>query len=632
MDKYPNVMKPIQIGPVEVSNRLYMSPHAIPLTAGSAHGSMVPSADYARYFEERARGGIGLIFHSMSAFARDWLCCARYEESIPSFEAVAERVHGNGSKLFGQICYYHGHGSPWEPMSPMAPSLGPSGFQRYATHDTLKEMSTKEIDKMVETFAICSRNLATAGYDGIEVHAGHGVLLEHFLSPYFNRRSDAYGGRPEGRMRLAVELLEAVREAVGPERAVGIRLNIDEMLPRGITQDDSRAIVRHLVERELVDFVDMDVSVEPSQARLMTTTAFVEPGFYRQFVAGVAPAARPGAVVIGVAGRLTTVAQAEELLSEGVYDLVGAVRGLIAEPEMLKNSLEGREDRNRTCIACNTCLGGGPQSGTAFSGWGCSINPGSGREGRWSVDDLVAAPNALRVVVVGAGPAGLEAARMAALRGHEVVVFERNSMLGGQLRTWASLPQRDVLCSTIEWYERQLAALDIEIRLNVEADAASVRAERPRAVVIATGATYDRTGESGFLIAPIPGHDRAFVHSVEDVLVEGRRPTGTVLILEEEGIHTGVGIAELLATSGSEVILVTRDYTPASTLIASFEAAYILPRLKSLGVEIVTESYVREIGEGEVTIWQTVSNEETNAVSRRGGLGDNAQTRARGAR
>jgi 2,4-dienoyl-CoA reductase-like NADH-dependent reductase (Old Yellow Enzyme family)/thioredoxin reductase len=614
---YARVLSPVRIGPVEVRNRLYMSAHGLPLVAGGPHGSMVPSDDYAFYFEERARGGVGLIFHSMSAFPRDWLSCPRYAESVPSFRAVAEHVHRHGAKLFAQLCYYHGHGPPWEPLSPMAPVLAPSAFQRWETHDTCRAMTQADITKMTELFGACARNLAEAGYDGVEIHASHGVLLQHFLSPYFNRRDDAYGGTFDNRMRFAVELLAAVRAGIGPDRALGIRLNVDELLPGGMTSVDARAIVTELTARGLVDFVDMDVAVEPQQAPLMTTSQFVEPGFYGEFARKVAPAVQAPAVAIGVGGRVTTLAQAEAILADGVYALVGAARGLIAEPDLIKNTVEGRADRNRHCIAFNTCIGGGPKAGTNPSGWGCVLNPASGRERRWGVDRLAPAPEHMRVTVVGAGPAGLEAARVAALRGHRVTVLEQLSDVGGQLRPWASLRGREAMLTAIDWFYRRVTELDVDLRLGVVADLDSVMATTPDAVLIATGSAYDRTGETGFSIAPIPGSDAPHVYSVEDVLLAGARPGGRVVVLDGEGMHTGIGIAELLAEGGAEVELVTREAEPLSTLQLSMEADYLIPRLYALGGRIRTYTFVRRIGEHSVTLYdvRTGIEEESAAAA-----------------
>ena len=363
-----------------------------------------------------------------------------------------------------------------------------------------------------------------------------------------------------------------------------------------------------LVEQGLIDFADLDVAVEPQQGPLMTAPQFVEPLLNASFVQSVGAGVRPKAVVMAAAGRVTSVAQAEQLIADDVMDMVGAARGLIAEPELVKNALEGREDRSRRCIACNLCiaarlLGRGQ--------WGCTINPATGRERIWGVRTFSRAAKPGKVVVIGGGPAGLEAARCSRLRGHEVVLFEKRGGLGGQLGLWASLPGRTALPPVIDWYRSRLEEAGVQVRTGVEASAECVLAERPDAVVVATGAGYARDGESGFMAAPIPGWEHDFVLTPEQVLEEGRRPRGRVIVLDEEGMHTGVGVAEVLATAGAEVEIVTRELAAVGPdLYYSMEFAFILPKLKSLGVRTTIATYVKEIGDREVTLFDILTNDE----------------------
>lgn len=495
-EKYPNVFQPIRLGPVEVPNRFYFSPHGIPL-----HLGLIPTDDCVAYYVERVAGGCGAAFHSLQAYpAQDHLASPYTEASIPAFAAVADGVHKAGGKMFGQLHYYWGAVSYWQPMSPPRPSFGPSSKQHFESARTTHEMSVGEIERHIDSYRQSADHLRQAGYDGIEVHSAHGMMLEQFISPYFNQRTDEYGGSLENRMRFIVGALEAAREGAGPDMAVGLRFNCDEMLPNGMTGDDSREILSILVDRGLIDFVDLDVAVEPNQFPLGMPPYLLAPNLYESFVAEMRGAV--GDVpILSVIGRMTSMAEADRIIASGVADMIGAARGLIAEPELVKQAREGREDESRQCIACNWCLSGG----MVWGSWGCMINPATAKERHWGVAKLEPAPERQKVVVVGGGPGGLEAARVAALRGHDVVLFERRSILGGQLELWSRLPGRDVFATTPSWYQRQLDRLGVDVRLSAEASADTVLAERPDAVILATGSHYAADGESGFIGVPIPG-------------------------------------------------------------------------------------------------------------------------------
>jgi 2,4-dienoyl-CoA reductase-like NADH-dependent reductase (Old Yellow Enzyme family)/pyruvate/2-oxoglutarate dehydrogenase complex dihydrolipoamide dehydrogenase (E3) component len=607
---YSHVLEPIRIGPVTVQNRLYIPPHGLSdLTASGPHGSRVPSEDTVYYFEERAAAGVGLIFHSQTTFPRYLLPSPFYAESIGSFAAVAAAVHRHGCKIMAQLHYHPPVVATWDPFGAMIPSLAPSQYQRFLSHDTAYAMSAADINQWIAAFGQCTQNLASAGYDGIELHVSHGTLLELFLSPYFNKRTDDYGGTLDGRMRVLTDALKVVRLNMGSDMAIGIRLICEEMLPGGLTQEDGAAVLTKLVESDLIDFADLDIAVEPQQAPLMVASQFMDPLHIVSFVAHVRNAVKGRVVVMAPPGRLTTLAQAEKLIAEGTVDMVGAVREFIAEPELIKNALEGREDRNRTCTACNFCVGRREMG--RGSSWGCTINPATGREKRWGVRNLRPAPRQCKVAVVGAGPAGMEAARVAALRGHEVVLIEGSDSLGGQLKMWARLPGRDVLRTTIEWYQARLEELGVVVALGRVASADHVLALKPDAVIVATGSRYEAKGESGFLAIPIPGHDRNFVYTPEQILAEGAAPRGRVVILDEEQFHAGVGIAEVLATSGAKVEIVTRDFSSIGpALFGSLEFPFIYPRLQQLGVKMTTMHYVKEIGDHTVTVFDILTNDE----------------------
>jgi len=594
------VFNPIKLGPVEISNRFYLAPHGVPLTVDG-----LPSEDCVAYLAERAAGGCGLVFHSIAAYAfSPRLQTPYHEASIPAFRAVADAVHGHGAKIFGELFYHASVPGPWEAHSPTRPAVAPSAMQQFDKYEVCHEANLREIAGLVEAFRRSSTHLAAAGYDGIEVHCTHGALVEQFLSPYFNHRDDEYGGGLENRMRFLVECLQAARQGAGPQRAVGVRFNCDEMLPGGLTQDDAREILARIVELGLIDFADLDIGVEPNQLPLASPPYFIPPHLFESYVGGVR-GATGDVPVISVIGRMTSIADAERIIASGVADMVGAARGLIAEPELVKNAREGREDRSRVCIACNWCIEWDWTQGA------CTINPASAKERQWGVAALRPAAHSSRVVVVGAGPGGLEAARVAALRGHEVVLFERRASVGGQMNLWASLPARETFATTPAWWLARLEELGVDLRTGVDATAELVLRETPDAVIVATGSRYAKDGESGYLAIPIPGWDRDFVLTPEDILEQGARPTGSVVVLDEEGLNTGSGIAELLANSGATVELLTRWLqVPSASHLYTSEFAFINPLLSNAGVKVTTQSYVKEIGDRELTVFDVFTSEE----------------------
>jgi 2,4-dienoyl-CoA reductase-like NADH-dependent reductase (Old Yellow Enzyme family) len=584
---YPLSLSPMRIGPVEAPNRLFMGAHGLRNHfIGGPTGRLVPTANAAAYYEERAAGGVGLIMHSF-AVSGGLAAGPASEADVPPYAALAEAVHRHGAKLFAQLWLSEDIG-PWDALAPARPLRGATALPHFGRPDVGRALPEAFVETLADGLGVVAKHLATAGYDGIEVHAAHGHLIEQFLSPHFNHRNDRYGGDRERRLTLLFEAFEAVRGQFGPAGAIGMRFNPDEMLPCGIDEDEARAMLKVVLDRIPVDFVNLGGGVAPRVSSIKPH--FVPPQHERGAVERVGAAARERTVLLANPGRVTSLDTAEALISAGVCDLVGMVRGLIAEPRLVKNAGEGRADRNRICVAGNAC-----NAASSQGAWYCELNPAVGREASWG--ELIATPEARRskVVVAGGGPAGLEAARVAAQLGHPVVLIERSDRIGGQLLAWAALPGR-------EWYRARLEELGVVLRLGVEASAESILKEAPDAVVLAPGAAYDRQGRSGFAPAPIPGWDQPFVLTPEDIAA-GRHPTGSVIVVDEEGLHAGPGVAERLAIAGAQVELVTSAAHPARSLAGLFgEAPLIAERLSQAGVAVTTGAAVTVIGERSVSL------------------------------
>jgi 2,4-dienoyl-CoA reductase-like NADH-dependent reductase (Old Yellow Enzyme family) len=607
---YPHVFQPIKLGRVEVKNRIYLSPHGIALEAPTPghEAYMVPSGSMAAYLAERARGGTGLIFHStqLAPIGRQSNLASNpgFDESIPSYARVAERVHEHGAKIMAELWYVSHLPKLWEARGPEAPVLGASAGQHFAYPGVRHAIGRADIKRLVALHATAARNLRSAGYDGLEIHASHSAIFEHFISPYFNQRTDEYGGSLENRCRILVEALETVREATGTDLAVGVRVTADELLPGGTTEEDMREILSYLEGLDLLDFVDIDISVEPQQQNLMTTTYF-EPKLHNAARIANVRTALKRLPVIGTPGRITSIAEAERLIASGAVDVVGVVRGLIAEPELVNRAREGRERGGRTCIAANHCTS---SIGGTF---GCAINPAAGREQKWGLESAGDKPEtAMRVVVVGGGPAGMEAARVAASRGHQVILFERRNKLGGQLSLWAEIPGREHLRTFPTWQRRELESLGVDLRLGVRPTPEEILALGPEVVVVATGATYARDGRSGYDPRPVAGWDSAVVVPVEDVFEGRTKLHGHVVILDEEGLNAAAGVAEIALEAGATAEIVTRRMTPFEALAQSLQQAYVVQRLRRGGALIDTSSWIAAIGGEHVRLRDVLTGDE----------------------
>jgi 2,4-dienoyl-CoA reductase-like NADH-dependent reductase (Old Yellow Enzyme family)/thioredoxin reductase len=602
--KYPHVFSAISLGPVELHNRFYASPQSVPLNLLGK-----PTDDFAHYNLARAKGGCSLVFISLAVHTRGRTIqpCAYPAENIPSFRAMADAVHSAGGKIFAEPYYHWGTPGYWQPLSPPSCALGPSVSQ-YAYNErrsTTREMTVREIEGILDSLRQTTDHLRKANFDGVMIHAAHGAIAEQFLSPYFNRRTDEYGGSLDNRMRFLRRSIAVARSAAGPSMAVGMRFNCDELLSGGYQTKDAYQVLKILSEESVLDFVDLDVAVEPHQYHLGMPSVFVEPHVYGPYVEAVREAA--GRVpVLSVFGRLTSVAEGEAAIASGLCDMVGAARALIAEPELVNNAYEGHEERSRTCIACNTCMPAFQEGAQT-----CAINPSSFRERLWGPESFAPAERRCKVIVVGAGPAGLEAARVSALRGHEVILIEAREKLGGALALWASLPGREFYMKAVEWWARELVRLGVTQRLGATADIAGILREKPDAVLIATGARYGKGGRSYFRDFDIQGHDRGHVYLPEDILLGSARPSGKIVVLDGEGMHTAVGIAEMLANAGSRVEVIAPTLASLSLrLSGTQDTPFIMKRLRSAGVTLSPNTYIKSIGEHDVIAFDVFSDTE----------------------
>jgi 2,4-dienoyl-CoA reductase-like NADH-dependent reductase (Old Yellow Enzyme family) len=551
---YEHVLSPTRIGPVVLRNRVVRTSQGSGLGAGQ-----LVSDDMIAFLVARARGGVALAFADVAQI--HWSSPAMLDLSsdrvLPGLTKLTTAVHAEGMRLFQQI--WHGgptqmtadSSAPWAASHVPDPGLGMLPIP----------MTRPMMDELTDAFVKAALRAREGGIDGIELHAGHGYLFASFLSPATNLRYDDYGGPLENRVRYLVEVLRAVRGAVGPDYPLGLRISPDG--PEDHTTPSDLVTLISMLERDrVIDFVD--VSLGSHYARdLLMGGAHLPPGYMLPTSERMT---RATALPTIVAGRITTLQQADEVVASGVGDLVAMVRATLAEPELITKTLGGRSAEIRPCIAClQSCAGGLNTRGRAM----CAINPAAGRELTHGDNVISRHAPGLRVVVVGGGPAGMEAARSAAIAGHRVTLLEAGGALGGQLRLVP--PTRAEVADLVSFYANEMRLRAVDVRLRTPADAETVRGLAPDAVVVATGVNPRRDGFQTLRPSlPLPGIDQVTVYTGCDVL-RGADLGHTVLLLDEIGHYESTDVAQRLVDTGHRVLMVSRYALVAANLEMRWE-------------------------------------------------------------
>jgi 2,4-dienoyl-CoA reductase-like NADH-dependent reductase (Old Yellow Enzyme family) len=598
---YPHLFAPLAIGPVTAPNRIVVGAHFTQFTEPTAAGEPGRyGARYARYLADRARGGAGTVIagqaqvHPTSAYQMPNNAMAWRADCVDGFRLVTDAVHEHGALAFLQLAHNGGvNDGTWSKL----PVWSPSGLSSY--NEPGVALTEAMIAELIESFATAAANAAAGGFDGIEVHGAHGYLIHEFLSPAHNHRTDRWGGSLENRMRFGVEVLRAVRAAVGPSVAVGLRLVGDEERwdGSGLGPDDAAEIAAAFERLELVDFLDVSIGI--------SGMGMVRP-LYTKHLLGVAAAARVKREVqhtpVFAVHRILTPEEAEGILERGEADAVTLVRALIADPEWPAKAREGRATEIRPCTGCNQGCYGNLLVGVPVT---CTTNPAVGRDGELGLGTLAPAATPRRVVVVGGGPAGLEAAWVAAARGHHVTLVERSDALGGKVRLAAQLPGRAELAGFVDWRIDECARRGVEVRLGVNATAASVLALAPDAVVVATGARATVDAHSKWHPFPVPGSEQPWVLTVEDVVIDPDRAGHRVIVLDAVGHIDAIGAAELLAATGRDVTVLCP--LPSPMLLDPETMARALPRMVRAGAAWRPNAILAGIGDREVTVVDTLA-------------------------
>ncbi len=565
------IWSPLQLGPVTVRNRIVFSAH---LTNYARDG--LPTEQHAAYYAARAAGGAGLIItEEHSTHPTDWpyekLIHGFHPEVIPGYRRITEAVHRHRVPILAQINHNGGQASS---MYSRLPVWAPSPVADPLFREVPKAVSHAEISEIVASYGLVAGHCAEGGFDGVELQCSHSSIVRGFLSPATNHRTDEYGGPLEHRARILLEIVAEVRRVIGPDLALGVRLCGDELIEGGTTIDEAVQVARMVEATGQVDYINTSIGVATASLFMIEASMHIPPG-YSMFI----PSAIREAVdlpVVGV-GRFKDPLQAERALAEGQCDLVGVVRGQIADPEFVAKARAGYTDDTRLCLSCNQeCVGR-----MGLNRWlGCIENPAAGRE---SLGVGRARPVRLgrRVLVIGAGPAGLQTAIAAARNGHRVTVLERSSAAGGQVRLAATVPNRAEFGDLVRNQLHECGRLGVQIEYGVEATADEVESRGADTVVVATGSVPSRPWWA-------PG-DAEWIVDVRDVLEGTVQPTGNVVVLDELGFHHATSVAELLADRGCHVEVVSPGMVVGQDLGITLDLENWWIRAESKGIRQSTE-------------------------------------------
>ncbi|VEG43641.1 NADH oxidase [Mycolicibacterium flavescens] len=596
MSRYPLIERTLTINGCTLRNRVVRTAHGTllaHLTGGYVNDHLID------YHVARARGGAALSILDVASVhpSSTGAILGYLKENDDGWRRMADACHAEGMKVFQQI-FHNGSTTQRHPITG-APPWSASGGPVPAGPQPSIPMTQTMIDEVVASFAEVALRCKEAGLDGVEVHGAHGYLLYEFLSPLSNRRSDDYGGTFENRMRFMLEVLRAIRTEVGPDYPLGIRLSAAETAPGGLTPDDMIKVVGRLENAKVIDFVDFSLGTYAAPHRIIS--AMHEPPGYE--MPWVEPVARSTTLPVIVNSRFTTLREVENLLSAGFADMVSMVRATIADPLLISKSLAGQEDQVRPCIGCSQeCIGGvnSPKKRV-----GCVVNIDAGKERGAVAVDRVDRPS--RVMVVGGGPSGMEAARIAKLRGHDVVLHESADELGGNIRFVRRAPFRSDIGKIIDYQARELFRLGIDVRLNSTVDLTTVKSWNGDHVIVATGAAPRRDGLQRFNLQPVPGAQLPHVRAPVTVLAGGADNAKRAIVFDDFGNYQAVAVAEYLLSRGAEVALVSSSYSIGEGLAAAFVQRPTVERLRSyanftfLPAQVIVEigpTYVRlrEIG------------------------------------
>lgn len=579
---FEHVFAPGRIGPVEIRNRIYISAQT---TGFGVDG--YPNERHRAYLAERAKGGVGLIFTEAVEVAsmgpgpeNPQRLSIADDGAVGPFGSLVGAIHEHGAAAFIQLTQT-GHSRLW----------APSAVRVSGVHPPPRELTTSEIDGLRTSFRSAARRARIAGFDGLEVHLGHGHLLHRFLSPVLNRRSDAYGGDLAGRLRFPLEVLAQVRDEVGAELAVGARVSSDDLTSIGPDETESVGILRSVIESGLVDFLNVSQGGATSSSGQVPDMTYGETPFIdltERVVSQLPP------VTFMTTGRFTRLESAERVLRSGRISYIGMTRAHTADADLIAKAIDPQAGTVRPCVACNFCADRAIAHGT---GMACMVNPRVGNESAWPAStDIGPIRTDQHALVIGAGPAGMEFARVVASAGGSVEIWERESSIGGQLRDAAHAAVRGDFRLLVDYFDSELTRLGVKVRLGVEASAELVSEAEPAWCAVATGATQEPALDG---VEPFRPGELEHWTGGHLCLVDFEGSWRTISAIEEWMERSGDG----------RLTVVTPGSTFLENLSPSFVRAPLVDRLSKRHVDVLTEYSVLQVHEGGLTVRSALTGE-----------------------
>ncbi len=594
---FPHVFSPISLRHRTLANRITFGAH----TANMSEAGL-PGDRHIGYYRERAIGGAGMIVvepvpvHRTAVLTRGNF---RPDDDavIPAFRRLVDacRQASPDIVLIQQLYHVGQHG---DADNSFAPNWSPSGRPSYHDADGGHAMTAGEIDKIIAAFVAAAARAQAAGFDGIEIFAAYHALVDQFWTPWSNRRTDDWGGTFDARMRFSAAILAGIRERCGEEFIIGLAVSVDKTTDATLSVEELQAVVAWHDERRLMDYVTCGTGSYVDFYQIIPTSLF-PPKLGAPYAAALKQVVRHA--LVQAESHIRTPEAAEAVLAAGQADLVSIVRGQIADPYLVAKARDDRAGEIRPCLSCNQLCWARRSRDYWIS---CLVNPSAGREAVWGGEPFPLAAVPGHVLVVGGGPAGLEVARVAATRGHQVTLVERTDRLGGQFRLAGLQPSREQIGDLLAWFERELDRLGVQVRLGTELDAESVARFGADRNVVATGARPARAGwqRAAPMVDRLPGVDGPDVFAIDDVLAGTWTPGRRVVVLDDLGDWRGTGTALGLAERGHDVTLVTAAPVIAAGLGHSAADGPLRRRYAAAGGKAAPSTVIDGWGDGRARV------------------------------